>query len=463
MVRNWLRGLRGRLTAALVAVSVLTLAIAAAGLLLPLQHRLESDALRSLGQTAATARVAFDEISPAAVYRGSPSLDDAARNLRRRAGAEVVVINAHGDVLAGPDVLPNERFPDIAAKLRHTWRVGIKSSDTLTAAIRLHIDDRRIGLLLRKSLTDVHRAEAVVQRALLLSGLLGLLAAVVVGSLLAGRLVRRLRALRDTMAHVTDLEPGGERGVEEAASGGDEIGDLASSFAAMRRRLVEQEQARRAFVATASHELRTPLSSLSLILESVDEELASDDPDLEDARDQVARGRAQSERLVRLAADLLDLSRIDAAVPLRHEPVELSELARAVVSEFPRADLELAAPKDAWVVADPGAVVRIVRILVDNALRHAATDGPVELTVGPGTVVVRDHGPGVPAADRDVIFERFRRGTQTARGSGFGLGLAIGRELARGMGGDLRLDPTDVGARFVLEVPRAPEDVGRVT
>ncbi len=114
----------------------------------------------------------------------------------------------------------------------------------------------------------------------------------------------------------------------------DEVGDLARTLATMQARLREQEEARRSFVATASHELRTPLTSLDGMLELLDDDLRYAEPDLEDARALLDRARAQSRRLGRLAADLLDLSRLDAKVDLRSEPVELGELSRAVLAEF---------------------------------------------------------------------------------------------------------------------------------
>lgn len=80
-----------------------------------------------------------------------------------------------------------------------------------------------------------------------------------------------------------------------------------------------------------------------------------------------------------------------------------------------------------------------------------APDGPDRVRV-----VVRDHGPGVPAGDRERIFERFARG-DAAQAPGFGLGLAIARELARRMDGDLALEPQPGGAVFVLSLPAAPD------
>ena len=230
----------------------------------------------------------------------------------------------------------------------------------------------------------------------------------------------------------------------------------------MQRRLAAQEQSRRTFVSTASHELRTPLTSLGLMLHGASEELTHAQPDLPEARDQLRRALGQTERLGKLAEELLDLSRLDAGVELRSEPVELVELARSVLAEFQAGDsrAELSAEAPTWVRADPGAIARIARILLNNALRHGGTDARVVLRVdGTGPALeVTDSGPGVPPGDEERIFERFQRGPQAGEDGGFGLGLSIGRELARQMGGDLSLEPGEHGATFRATFPAAGED-----
>ncbi len=247
----------------------------------------------------------------------------------------------------------------------------------------------------------------------------------------------------------------------------------------MHARLRRQEAARRAFVATASHELRTPLASLDGMLELLEDDLSTEHLDLGDARERAAHAREQSRRLSRLASDLLDLSRLDAEVELRSEPLELGELCRAVAAEFElaaaerRATLRVRPPAEpCWAQADPGAVARIVRILLDNALRIAPEESGIDVEVSAeepwAQLSVRDRGPGVPLAERELIFERFQRGSTTGGRGGFGLGLAIGRELASRMGGELELMDSDViaystvppesGARFRLRLPAARED-----
>src|SRR5262249_27548953 len=110
-----------------------------------------------------------------------------------------------------------------------------------------------------------------------------------------------------------------------------------------------------------------------------------------------------------------------------------------------------------WARADPAACARVVRILIDNALRYAPEGAPIQIATardgGRVTVEVADRGPGVPADERERIFERFHRGGSAGAQSGFGLGLAIGRELAERMSGTLVLADSDRGARFRLTLP----------
>jgi signal transduction histidine kinase len=110
-----------------------------------------------------------------------------------------------------------------------------------------------------------------------------------------------------------------------------------------------------------------------------------------------------------------------------------------------------------WAQADPGSVARIVRILLDNALRVAPPESMIEIRIGGSNgrpaSEVSDVGPGVPPEDRELIFERFQRGSVRSDEGGFGLGLAIGSELADRMGGSLELTEEAPGATFRLLLP----------
>ena len=135
-----------------------------------------------------------------------------------------------------------------------------------------------------------------------------------------------------------------------------------------------------------------------------------------------------------------------------------------MVAEFrgPGVPVELDLPeRGCWARADPGAVAQVLRILLDNARRVTPAEGRVSVSVarpnGNAEVVVEDDGPGVAPPDEEAIFERFWRGEADG---GFGLGLAIGRELTAQMDGDLRLDRARPGARFVIRLPSESPPLG---
>jgi signal transduction histidine kinase len=322
-------------------------------------------------------------------------------------------------------------------------------------------------LAVRKSIAEIPAVVHVVRRAFFDAALAALALTLLLGIPLSGRLVRRLRRLREVAIDAARDAPM----IVPVDNAADEVGDLARALHSMQQQLQIQEEARRSFVATASHELRTPLASLDGMLELLGEDLRDVSPDIEDARALLDRARAQSRRLGRLAADLLDLSRIDAQIQLRSEPVELGELSRAVLAEFElgsvergiQIDLEADGEHAVWALGDPGSIARILRILLDNALRMSPPDARIAVLLaesrGGARITVSDEGPGVEPAEREAIFERFSRGKDTAGQAGFGLGLAIGRELAQRMDGELVLEDSSelhpAGARFTLCLPAA--------
>jgi signal transduction histidine kinase len=456
-------GLRARIVAVLALVSVLTLIVAAITLLGPLEQRLRNNSVKSFEIAVRNERGALEGLRDDDIRRNNPRLLRVARLLARHNGAEVSVLRPDQSVLVATDPDSPQTFPTAAetsATNKGRSRV-VREGDRQEAEVTfpLSIHGQRVIVAARKPIASVREANGVVRRAFTVAALAGLAGALLVGSLLAGRLVQRIRRLRDTTLRVSELGPEAELSPDR---GHDEIGDLSRAFATMQQRLREQEQARRQFVATASHELRTPLTSLQVMLDLLNEDLRTDPPDIESARAQSASAEAQVQRLASLAADLLDLSRIDAGIPLRTELVEVGAIVRSVSAELevragPR--IELDGGDEVWAVGDPGSVAQIVRILLDNALVHGPPEDPVrihaELGAGMARVVVEDHGPGVAAEDRDRIFQRFERGADANEG-GFGLGLAIGRELARRMDGDLTLEGDGPGARFVLSLAGAP-------
>lgn len=406
----------------------------------------------------------------------------AASQLQARVGASEVVLlgtRGPGDARLKPIVLfpstsplaSQTSYPDAVEALRtdRTKRSFATIGGTDYAREALPAPHKAPWVLVvRKPISEVSAAVSAVRTALFTAALVAAALTLLLAIPFAVTLVRRLRRLRQAALRVAQEGPVVDIPVDRAR---DEVGDLARTFALMQQQLRRQEEARRAFVATASHELRTPVASLDGLLELLDEDLQSGHPDLSDARSLLERSRAQSRRLGRLAADLLDLSRIDAETVLRSEPVELGELSRAVIAEFEllSTQRQIGTELDdhsgsVWALGDPGSVARILRILLDNAIRMSPDGSSITVALRNGEraeLSVCDQGPGVRPEERDLIFERFMRGRDSGGRGGFGLGLAIGRELARRMGGELELeDPEGPGARFTLRLPvaQAPQE-----
>jgi signal transduction histidine kinase len=472
--------------AALIATALVTLVTAAVALLTPLESALKQDSTR-IGQGTVT--VDATALSNLPVGRdGEPvsaALGARLEGFVHQNGAVFVVWDDHLTRIADTDKDDRSPKDKIAPAVvreavdppRGLTTPSTLSGDVLVVAIRYRgqqfgstkNNGRYFVLEMIQHVDAVTIAERVVRTASLYAALVGLVVAILLGIALSSRLLRRLRLLRDASRSLDarDLSALGPRYDEVP----DEIGEVARGLTTMHERLQQQEQARRTFVATASHELRTPLASLEGTLELLEEDLEYESVDRVDALQRVASARRQARRLSSLAKDLLDLSRIDAQLELRREPVELSETARAVAAEFDqraRADaitLSLeATDRHWWAQADPGSVARIVRILLDNALRFAPPHTTVGVRIGnlgdSRTIEVTDEGPGVPVDERALIFERFQRGANTGEGSGFGLGLAIGSELASRMGGRLELLDDPRGATFRLSLPPSrPIDV----
>jgi signal transduction histidine kinase len=214
-------------------------------------------------------------------------------------------------------------------------------------------------------------------------------------------------------------------------------------------------------VATAAHELRTPLTSLHLRLDLLAQALDEEPPELVQAREHAQRAIAQSRRLIRLTNDLLHLATAGAHPS---GPVDLREIAYEVIAEFegvrtPEVELQVRAVDAVRALADPGAVAQILRILLDNALRFAPAGSVVTISAGRRRrhceLTVADWGPGIPEDDRERIFGRFERSAQAGGDGRFGLGLAIGRDLAHRLGGELRLSSAVSPTAFTLELQRS--------
>ena len=256
-------------------------------------------------------------------------------------------------------------------------------------------------------------------------------AAVTLALLMRGALapLRRLTRAAAEIEHTGDAR----RRLPQPESD-DEVGRLAATLNGMLSALERAREAERRFLADASHELRTPLTALTGNIDYLARHGASDEL--------VGELQQDTRRLARLADDLLELSREEAATT-PDEIVRLDELARAAQA----ADVDLVAGP-ASVRGDRGALERALSNLVENARRHGRGRITVETRTkgGLALLMVSDEGPGLRAEEAKLAFGRFWR---ARGGAGSGLGLAIVKATAERHGGRAYAE----GARFTLELP----------
>jgi two-component system, OmpR family, sensor kinase len=314
-------------------------------------------------------------------------------------------------------------------------------------------------VLYSRDLGDVAETVSSVRQRVLVATGIALLVAMIGGYLVAQALSRRVRRLEGSVQQVAQGQFRDPLPVDSE----DELGQLTRAFNEMQEQLRQVDVARKEFIATASHELRTPIFSLAGFVELLQDEELDD----ETRREFLETMNEQVARLQKLSVDLLDLSRLDAgSVELERESVDLSELARSVVGEFRpalndhRTELQVELPEDGVEAnCDPERVAQIMRILLDNALRHTPEGTQVTVSAechnGAAELTVADKGPGVGDGAATHVFERFYTG-DAARGAG--LGLAIAQELAERMEGRIRLSSGEGTTAFTLELPSSDGD-----
>lgn len=327
------------------------------------------------------------------------------------------------------------------------------------AEVAVPVGNTGFVLLLIQPLKGLASTVAVVKRDFLLYGGIALVVAWLVGVLLALRLTGRIRRIESAAERIA----AGDFGVEVVDPGEDELAQLAQAFDRMRVRLAQLDRARREFIANASHELRTPLFALGGFLELID------DGEMDEAtrKDFLEAARGQTERLTRLATDLLDLSRLDAAqLGVASEPVDLAELGQELAAEFqPLAEasghLLRVSAAEAVALGDGERILQIGRSLVENALRHTPGGTTVVIRTSlegdRAVLAVEDTGPGVAADDQPHVFDRFYR-AEGGAAFGSGIGLAIARELAELMGGSITLVSEPGATCFTIVLPRSPSE-----
>jgi signal transduction histidine kinase len=285
--------------------------------------------------------------------------------------------------------------------------------------------------------------------------------ATALGLLLVQGLARGMTSPLREMAAAAPAMARGDYSRRVRDSSRDEVGELARAFNAMAAELADVERQRRELVANVSHELRTPIGALQALLENLADGVEPPDPQA------LRTALAQTERLGRLVAQLLDLSRLEAgAVPMSPRPFEVRRLLEqatreCALGEDRRVRLKVCVqPGDLRANGDPERVHQVVANLLENAVRHSPPDGRVWLSAydldGATAIEVADEGPGIPEHEAQHVFDRFHRvdAARSAGAGGTGLGLSIARWIVDAHGGAIRVERREPhGCRMVVELP----------
>lgn len=291
--------------------------------------------------------------------------------------------------------------------------------------------------------------------------LVALLLGVGLGVALAVTVTRPLAADLADLAATAGRVGAGDLSVRTTIERADEVGEVAKAMDGMIDELVEarrlQEQSdtsRKEFLAAVGHDLRTPLTSMRAAVEALQDGLA---PDPERYLQSVI---TDLDSLSVLIDDLFELARLEAGdVPVNQTPLELAvvaaDVAKAIAPLAERRSIVIEVKGSAIVAASESGMIRVIRNLVDNAVRHSPEDGVVTIElrsdVGSSSVTVRDEGGGFPADFRERAFDSFSRADTARRRGGAGLGLAIARAIIEAHGGTISIDDSRGGSvTFVL-------------
>ncbi len=321
--------------------------------------------------------------------------------------------------------------------------------DSVKAQQRVATQQGSVTLIAQRSVGEVNRTVHSVTDALLF-GVPALVAATaLLAWYLAGRALHPVEAIRAEAASITGSTI--HRRVPEPEAG-DEVGRLARTMNEMLDRLEESSVRQRQFVSDASHELRSPVAAIRAQLE-----VALRRGDEADWPQVARRVLDEDDRLEGAVSELLELARVEEAPP---EPgdVDLDDLVLEEASRVRPVPIDTSRVSGGRVVGDRRQLQRLVRNLLDNASTHARAQVAASVAARDGSVwlVVDDDGPGIPAADRERVFDRFTRldeGLGRA-GGGAGLGLAMVRSIAERHGGAVAIADAPIGgARLVVRLP----------
>jgi two-component system sensor histidine kinase BaeS len=435
-----------RLTAAMVAVVAISLAVAGGGALVLTGREERADERTRLDEDARSLAVIV-----AYFANQNPNAMPAVRRGLERSNAVAVPLATVPDGLPeGVDLDEIEQ-----ATLRGGAQVRKDVGSLLVAAAPVvGVSPRQIVVVTR----DVPLIQRRVARWFVVASAVGLLAALVTGIWSARRLVRPLRAVEATTRRIADGDLAARVDVPHR---GAEAERLATSVNTMAAALETSRQLERSFLLSVSHDLRTPLTSIRGWAEALG------DGTTEDVPRAVAIIEGETRRLERLVADLLELANLETRqLSLHTDAVDVAEIVARTAEGFRPAfadagvELEIASAPPLPREADGDRLAQVVANLVENALKFA--ERCVAVSVAAEATDVRidvaDDGRGIAPDDVPRVFERlYAGGRPPRRQAGTGLGLAIVAELAGAMGGDVHVVSTGAtGTTMRVRVPLSP-------
>ncbi|GIJ57399.1 two-component sensor histidine kinase [Virgisporangium aurantiacum] len=436
---------RVRMTGVAVAVVGVTLLVGAVALVLSLNAAL-------VREVRAAAMVRAADAVRVVAAGGDPSA--------AAAGDDDVVLQVLGPSGAVLDATPNVAGEPALVRLApgRSRRIDVTFDDDDFLVVAAAAADGRTVLV-------GHSLDTVVESTRTLAVLLavGLPVLLLVVGATAWRVVGWALAPVDAIRVEADTITGTQlhRRVPRPSSR-DEIGRLADTMNRMLDRLELARARERRFVADASHELRSPIAAIRQHAE-----VALAHPDAVPAAELARTAHAESLRMQALVDDLLLLAQADEqTLSVRRQPVDLDDLvlaeARRVRHEADHLRVDTSGVSAARIDGDPAALRRVLHNLGDNAARHARHRVAYALLDRDGFAELRvdDDGPGVPAADRSRVFDRFVRldDARARTGGGSGLGLAIVAEIVAAHGGAVVIDDGPLGgARVTVRLPLAPD------
>ena len=450
-------GVRARSTGAAVAVVAAALLLASVALVTVLQNSVQDNAVD-------TATTRAQDVAAELVQDRAVTTD---LSLQPAPGETVVmqVLFAGRVVAASPRI---EGVAPLTTLAPHAGKALIDHVNRLPAGVRTDDDDVYTIVALGVDgvagadtvvvAQSVELGESTVARVVALLAIACPLLVLLVGAVtyvLAGRALAPVEDIRRRTAGIGGADLSARVPVPATR---DEVARLAETMNEMLARLDASQRAQRRFVSDASHELRSPLATLR-----AEVEVAARHPEAADWDRTAADIRAETIRMQHLVDDLLTLAKADErGVPVRTEEVDLDDLADAEVRRVRaqhgrevRAEIT-----PVRVSGDRAQLARAVRNLADNAARHAESRIVVRVRRGAlGTAIleVADDGTGIPADQRDRVFDRFVRldeGRDRSSG-GSGLGLSIVREIVGAHGDTVTVhrDATLGGALFRITLP----------